>query len=1008
MRHSTTGLRARLMLLVLLAVIPAFGLMGYTAISQRQQAAVKAERDAMYLARLAAQEQNQLIAATHQLLLILSQLPAVKQPGNGAACSRILAELRNPYPYYTNFGVATPDGRIFCSALPMTRPINITDRGYFRRAIQSRDFGIGDYQIGRVTGISAINFGYPLFDAGGNIKAVVYAALDLSWLNKLIAGIELPAGSTLMVVDSRGTILARLPEPDKWVGKNMHASPLVSAILANQREGTAEEPGLDGVTRLYAFAPLHNSPAGNVYVSVGIPKAVAFAAANRDFTRNLALLLLVAVLALIAAWVGSDVFVLRRLQAIAGAARRLGQGDLSARTGLPHGTEELGQLARIFDDMAAALQRINRSLKTLSAGNRAVVRSDNEQMLLAEMCRIIVEIGGYRLAWVGYAEQDRNKTVRPMAQAGYEEGYLATLNLTWADTERGRGPTGTAIRSGQPCIARNIQTDPAFAPWREEARKRGYASSIALPLRVNGETVGALCIYAEEPDAFDREEVVLLSEIANDLAYGIAALSTRAEREQAHETIRRMAYHDSLTDLPNHAYFEERLQQALSEASTRGQSLAVLLLDLDRFREINDALGFHQGDLLLKDVGRRIRGALKEDELVACMRGNEFGILLPVSDTDHAAGAARRILDALGAPFTMSGLILNVSAAVGISLFPQHGTETIRLIRHADVAMRQAKKSGKGHAFYTAEQDEGGLKRLALAGELRRAIEEDELVLHYQPKIDMRTGRVCGAEALVRWMHPQQGMIPPDEFIPLAEHSGLIKPLTDWVVEAALRQSSDWRHAGVALPVAVNLSARNLRDTELLSTMARLVAAWGAEAGWLELEITESAVMDDPVGALEILSRLSDLGFTLFIDDFGTGYSSLGYLQKLPVDSLKIDKSFVIDMQADKDSATIVRSTITLAHDLGLKVVAEGVENQAVWDRLAALGCDVAQGYHISKPLPAEQFKEWLDERARNAKTGRHARLRPVHGIGRKPDRARDAHPPAPQGRRHKSLKRRG
>lgn len=383
---------------------------------------------------------------------------------------------------------------------------------------------------------------------------------------------------------------------------------------------------------------------------------------------------------------------------------------------------------------------------------------------------------------------------------------------------------------------------------------------------------------------------------------------------------------------------------------------------------------------MLKDVGRRIRGVLKEDELVARMRGDEFGILLPASDTELAGAAAQRIQDALGTPFAMSGLMLNVSAAVGISLCPQHGSEATRLIRYADVAMRQAKKSGKGYIFYTAEQDEGSLRRLALAGELRRAIEEDELVLHYQPKIDMRTGQVCGAEALVRWIHPQQGMIPPDEFIPLAEHTGLIKPLTDWVVEAALRQSSDWRHAGVALPVAVNLSARNLRDAELLSKMARLVAAWGAEAGWLELEITESAVMDDdPEGALEILKRLSKLGFTLFIDDFGTGYSSLGYLKRLPVNAVKIDKSFVIDMLKNADSAAIVRATVVLAHDLGLKVVAEGIENQETWNRLAALGCDVAQGYHISKPLPAEQFKKWFDERARNAKTGRrtgNARLR--------------------------------
>lgn len=1006
MKHATTGLRTRLLLLVLAAVIPAFGLIGYSAIAQREQAALDAEKEATNLVRMAAREQSRLIASTHQLLLNLSRLPAARNPGTAASCSRALAEMIKPYPYYTNFGVATPDGRVFCSALPLARPVSITDRSYFQRAVRSRDLGVGDYQVGRITKIPAINFGYPVVDRGGNIQTVVYAALNLSWLNQLVAGVDLPAGSTLTVVDSRGTILARDPEPEKWVGKSMSGSPQIKAMFNHKGEGTAELDGLDGVRRLYAFAPLHDSPSGNVYVSVGIPKAVAFAAANQVFARSMTLLLLVAVLALTAAWVGSDVFVLRRIQALADAARRLGQGDLSARTGLPHGREELGQLARIFDDMAVALQRTNRSLKTLSAGNRTVVRAADEQRLLAEMCRILVEVGGYRLAWVAYAEHDQNKTVRPMAQAGYEEGYLATLKLTWADMERGRGPVGTAIRTGKPFITRNIRSDPSFAPWSEEARKRGYASMMALPLRVNDEVIGALCIYAKELDAFDQEEVVLLSEMAEDLAYGIAALGTRTEREQAHETIRRMAYHDSLTDLPNHAYLEERLQQALSEANTRGQSLAVLLLDLDRFREVNDALGFNQGDLLLKDVGKRIRGALKEGELVARMRGDEFSILLAVSDADHAAEAARRILDALGVPFVLSDLSLDVSAAVGISLFPQHGAEAAYLIRHADMAMRQAKKSGKGYAFYTAEQDEDSLRRLALAGELRRAIEEDELVLHYQPKIDMRTGQVCGAEALVRWLHPQQGMIPPDAFISLAERTGLIKPLTDWVVEAALRQSSSWRQAGLALPVAVNLSARNLRDAELLDKMKQLFTAWGTDAGGLELEITESAIMDDPDGALGILTSLSDLGIVLFIDDFGTGYSSLGYLQRLPVNAIKIDKSFVIDMLANADSAAIVRATIVLAHDLGLKVVAEGVEDQAMWDRLAALGCDVAQGYHISKPLPAEQFKAWLDERARNAKAGRHARLRPIQGAGRKAGRAPDAQTPAPRDRRHKSLKR--
>jgi diguanylate cyclase (GGDEF)-like protein len=985
MRRSSIGLRARLLLLVLAAVIPAFGLIGYTAIAQRQAAALNAEKEAMNLVRLAAQEQGQLIASTHQLLMSLAQLPAIRAPGTAtASCQRVLTELLKSFPYYTNFGVAAPDGRVLCSAVSLAEPVNIADRSYFKRAVESRDFGVGDYQVGRITGIPAINFGYPVRGDGGNVQAVVYAALNLSWLNQFVTSIELPAGSTLTVLDSHGTILARHPDPQKWVGKPMAETPLVKAVLGHRGEGTAELDGLDGLARLYAFAPLHHSPAGNAYVSVGIPKAVAFAAANEVFARSMTLLLVVALLALAAAWFGSEAFVLRRVRALATAAQRLAQGDLDARTGLPHGSEELGRLARHFDDMAAALQKVNRALRTLSAGNRTLVRATDEQALLEKMCRIIVEVGGYAFAWVGYAESDEAKAIRPVAQAGFDGGLekLAEILgvITWADTERGRGPAATAIRTGQPCVARDLLADPGFGPWQEAARRRGYASAVAFPLRVDGQVIGALSMYAREPDAFDEAEMKLLAETAEDLAFGVAGLRTRAAHEQAHDTIARMAYYDSLTGLPNHVRFEERLRQSLSGIGSRGPSLALLMLDLDRFREINDALGFDQGDLLLRDVGQRIRDAVGAEGLVARMRGDEFAVLLPEGDADHAAATARRILAALETPFVLSDITLDVGAAIGIALAPQHGSDVTGLIRHVDLAMRQAKQSGERYAFYAPEQDGDSARRLVLARELRHAIEADELVLYYQPKIDMRHGSVCGTEALVRWIHPQHGMMPPDEFIPLAEHTGLIKPLTDWVLAAALHQSRTWREAGLTLPVAVNLSARNLREAGLLNKMKQMFLAWGASADWLELEITESAIMDDPDSALKTLTSLNHLGIALFIDDFGTGYSSLGYLQRLPVDAVKIDKSFVKDMLANADSAAIVRATITLAHDLGTKVVAEGVENQEMWDRLVELGCDVAQGYFIAKPMPADEFQAWLTESRWHAKTGPAAgrRTRPT------------------------------
>ena len=416
----------------------------------------------------------------------------------------------------------------------MKQPVNIHDRDYFRRAMESRDFAMGTYQVGRITGIHAVNFAYPALDTSGKVQAVIYAALNLSWLNQMIEGIALPKGATVTVIDGHGTILARRPDPEKWVGSTIPGSPIAKAMTERQGEGTTEAIGLDGVERLYAFTPLH-SASEDTYVGIGIPRQTVLAPVNREFIRGLSVLVLIAILTLAAAWIGSNRFVLRRLRPLTEAARRLGQGDLTARTGLSHGAEEISQLARTFDEMAEALEknahdiartqqeleRTNRALKTQSAGNQCLVRATDEPSLLDAMCRVIVETGGYRLAWVGYIQEDEHRTILPVAQVGYEEGYLDTLNLTWADTERGRGPSGTAIRTGEPITARNIQTDPAFAPWRGEAVKRGYASSISMPLRVQQKTIGALNIYAGEPDAFNEEEVALLTEMANDLAYGI-------------------------------------------------------------------------------------------------------------------------------------------------------------------------------------------------------------------------------------------------------------------------------------------------------------------------------------------------------------------------------------------------------------------------------------------------------------------------------------------------------
>lgn len=968
--HFPTGLRPRLMLLVVLALFPAFGLIAWNTISEREHAAQRAERDALNTARAAGREQRRLISEINQLLMGLAKLPEVRSPRTAAACNKTLAEVQKSYPFYTNIGVVTMDGDMFCNSKKMPGPVNILDRAYFQRAVENNAFGVGDYQVGRVTGVNSINFGFPVRDANGRSLAIIFAGLHLGWINQLIADNSLPESSTITIVDSKGSVLAHSPDSKKWVGKSIVDTKLWRLIQELQKqdltEGMSETEGVGDQPYLYAFAPLHDIPSGRVFVAVGIPREVAYAAANKGLLRNVTWLALVTIFAMIAAWWGGNFFVLRRVRALSDAATRLGKGDLKARTGMPDTNDELGRLSSIFNYMAnglelmtGALHRVNRALKALSASNRATARATTEQELFDEVTRVFVEEGGYRCAWICNAIHDEKRSVIPVSVSGFPGGLEAFNRfigeITWADTERGRSLSGTAIRTLKPCYIKNILNDANQAPWQEGAVRHGFASGIAFPLTINGKAIGALCIFSEDKNAFDAEELTLLTEASRDLANGIAVLRARNKHDQALE---QLAFYDSNTGIPNYAYFERRLRLELPEAMRHGRQYALLMIDLIRLREINDALGFHQGDILLKEVAARVRSVLRSDTLFARMRGDDFGVLLPIKDPQDAANTSKKIINILNQSYSIGNINVNMNSVVGISLFPEHGNEMIQLVRHADVAMKQAKQQSENYAFYSAQNDKDSPERLVMISGLREAIENEQLVLHFQSKMNMRTGRICGAEALVRWNDPNRGMIRPDEFIPLAEHSGLIKPLTGWVISAALKQSAMWRKTGINIPIAVNLSGRNLHDAELFKNIQQACSAHGAKSNWLEFEITESVVMEDPKTALTILTRLKEMGIPLYIDDFGAGYSSLAYLKRLPVSAVKIDKSFVIDMLSDNNSAKIVASTINLAHELDLLCVAEGIENKEMWDQLYNQGCDIAQGFFISRPVTGDAFRE--------------------------------------------------
>ncbi|HYH27168.1 MAG TPA: EAL domain-containing protein [Actinomycetota bacterium] len=435
------------------------------------------------------------------------------------------------------------------------------------------------------------------------------------------------------------------------------------------------------------------------------------------------------------------------------------------------------------------------------------------------------------------------------------------------------------------------------------------------------------------------------------------------------------AMHDPLTTLPNRRLFQDRINQAILGAEREDENVGILIIDLDRFKEVNDTLGHQVGDMLLQDVGPRLQRLLRGSDTIARLGGDEFAVLLPgVVDAAGAVQVADKMLKALEEPFVIDGLALSIEASIGIALYPEHGDDVVSLMQRGDVAMYMAKEAHTGYELYSADRDRHSPKRLALLGELRRAIDSGQFILHYQPMADMRTGNITGMEALVRWNHPRHGLMMPDEFVPLAEHTGLIRPLTLSVLAQALDQCRDWYDGGMELSVAVNLSVRNLQDPDFPEEVAKLLAERNLHPSLLEFEITESAIVVDPIRAMGVLSRLSSMGIGLSLDDFGTGYSSLAYLKRLPVTEIKIDKSFIINMGIDEDDALIVRSTIELARNLGLQVVAEGVENEDAWATLRSFGCDLAQGYYLSRPASAEKMTEWLASSDRVAPPGGAAR----------------------------------
>ena len=608
-------------------------------------------------------------------------------------------------------------------------------------------------------------------------------------------------------------------------------------------------------------------------------------------------------------------------------------------------------------DKEEKLERLNRVYAVLSGINGLIVRVPDRAELYREACRIAVHAGGFKLAWVGEVDREAMQ-VTPVAFDGAAQGYIDRMPMSLDEgTEEGRGLAGRAVRERKPMIANDIENDARLL-LRKEALMRGFRSLVVLPLVVSDNVVGLLALYAESPGFFDDQEMRLLLELAGDISFALQHLEQEDKLDY-------LAYYDSVTGLANRTLFRERLEQHLHEAGRGQRQLAVVIVDIDRFRTINDTFGRQAGDALLKQMGARFLEATGDPGLVARLGADHFAVMIPdvrvEQDLVRMIEATRSRI--LAAPFSVDGAQLRVVTKAGIAVFPNDGADAESLLRNAEAALKKAKQAGERHLFYTPQMTERVAEMLSLENKLRQAVERTEFVLHYQPKVDLDKRNIVGLEALIRWQSPELGLVPPGKFIPLLEETGLILEVGSWALTRAALDHRAWTEMGIKPPrVAVNVSPIQLRQRDFVDTVERAVMEGMAPVG-IDLEITESLVMENVEASIEKLKRAQALGISIAIDDFGTGYSSLAYLAKLPVATLKIDRSFVITMLKDVDTATLVQTVITLAHSLKLTVVAEGVDSEDQAKVLHLLRCDQMQGYLFSKPLPHDQITALLKTR---------------------------------------------
>ncbi|HEY8608058.1 MAG TPA: EAL domain-containing protein [Noviherbaspirillum sp.] len=623
--------------------------------------------------------------------------------------------------------------------------------------------------------------------------------------------------------------------------------------------------------------------------------------------------------------------------------------------------QQVAERTRTLRENEVKISRLTRIYAVLSGINSAIVRIHDRQRLLEEACRIAVAHGAFRSAWIGLIDQDTLDGAIVAASGGND--YLAKVRLTARpDTPYSERPACVAAREARPVICQDISRAGALREVLADLESHGHRSVAAFPLLVDGQVVGVMSLFADEVGFFDEQELKLLNELAGDISFGLQYI----EKE---ERLQYLAYYDPLTGLPNRAFFTEQLSRMISSARQTSRPLAVVVGDITRFRVVNETIGRNAGDELLREAARRLTALARNPERLARVGAASFASILDDDDLTAMAHRVERVVEgAVRAPFVLNGEELSLTLAAGVARYPEDGETAEALFKNAEAAMMQAKLDAQPYRFYESSIHTRVAEDLKLEHKLRRAIEKEEFVLYYQPKVASTSGRTVGLEALLRWNDPETGLVPPVRFISILEETGLIASVGQWVIAQALKDLAALRARGIAVPgVSVNASIHQLCDDRFPLLVSEAVAASGLPPGCLEIEITESLFMRDIETNVRKLEAIKAQGVRIAIDDFGTGYSSLSYLAKLPVHTLKIDRSFIAPMTSSSDGMAIVSAVISLAHALNLDVVAEGVELEEQARFLRLLKCDAMQGYYFGRPVALAELEAQLRAAAGSA-----------------------------------------